>query len=180
MAHASVTHGGSKDTAWRLVIEGYGSPDLIDRLRASTWVPCLPSGRNFAGLALGEMVFADRPDPLCQDKYQISVETVPPGDAFTVEGYQTAHLFDSLRMSAQPCTVAGSILREEAVGDVTAYRVTVERLAGAAKAVARARQANESRWTESVAGRVQHPTAVRAARYATAAGHWREPSANRA
>lgn len=128
MVHASVLPRGFEHSASRLVLEGYGPHDLIKRISASPWLPCAPSGRNFSGIALGELVLADRPDPLCPEKYQITVETVPMGDSFTVEGYQAPHLFDSMRLTARPCTFAGCVLMDDYVGDVTAYRVTVDRL----------------------------------------------------
>lgn len=131
MVHVSDFVRESKGFATRFVLEGYGPRDLISRVKTSPWLRCLPSGRNFSGIALGGMVLADCPDSLSPNEYRITLEAVPTGDSFTVEGYQTPHMFDSLRLTTRPCTFSGCELISDYVGDVTAYRVTVERLAPA-------------------------------------------------
>jgi len=112
----------------KVMIEGYGPPDSVDRLRKAPWTMCMPSGRNFSGIALGKWVLTDTPDTLCSEKYRIILETVPQGDKFMVEGYQSLYLFDDIRMDSRSITFAGRYLIDDCIGEVKAYRATIERI----------------------------------------------------
>jgi hypothetical protein len=112
----------------KVVIERYGPPDLVDRLRKSPWTACKPSGKNFCGIAIGRWVLTDTPDTLCADKYRITVETVPRGDKFMVEGYQSRDLFNDLQHDSRAITFAGCHLIDDYVGEVKAYRATIEHI----------------------------------------------------
>ncbi len=110
----------------RIVIEGYGPLDLIDRISAAPWRPCVPFGLNFSGISLGGMALSDRADRICPQQYRITVESIPDGEAFTVEGFQIPQLLDSLWLAPQPITFAGEELADDYVGDAAAYRVTIQ------------------------------------------------------
>ena len=112
----------------KVVIEKYGPLDLVDRLRKAPWTACMPSGKNFSGIALGKWVLTDTPDVLCSEKYRVSLETVPRGDKFTVEGYQSRHLFDDVRRDSRAIAFAGRYLIDDYIGEVKAYRATIERI----------------------------------------------------
>ena len=112
----------------KVVIEGYGPPDSVDRVRKVPWTVCMPSGKNFSGIAMGKWVLTDTPDALCSEKYRIILETVPQGDKFMVEGYQSRYLFDGIRMDSRSITFAGRYLIDDYIGKVNAYRATIERL----------------------------------------------------
>lgn len=108
------------------VIEGYGPPDLVDRVRQAAWTACVPSGKNFAGINLGGSVLTDTPDEFCPVKFRVTLETVPRGDKFIVEGYHSQYLLDNLRRRYRPTTFAGCSLLDAPGDDTKAYRATVE------------------------------------------------------
>jgi hypothetical protein len=112
----------------KVMIEGYGPPDSVDRLRKAPWTMCMPSGKNFSGIALGKRVLTDTPDALCSEKYRIILETVPQGDKFMIEGYQSRDLLDDIRRDSRSITFAGRYLIDDYIGKVNAYRATIERL----------------------------------------------------
>ncbi len=112
----------------KVMLEGYGPPDSVDRLRKASWTACVPSGKNFSGIALGKWVLTDTPDALCSEKYRITWETVPQGDKFMVEGYQSLYLLDDIRRDSRSITFAGRYLSEDYIGEVKAYRATIERI----------------------------------------------------
>jgi hypothetical protein len=92
----------------------------------------MPSGKNFSGIALGKRVLTDTPDALCSEKYRITLETVPQGDKFMVEGYQSLYLplylLDDIRRDSRSITFAGRYLIADYIGEVKAYRATIERI----------------------------------------------------
>ncbi len=112
----------------KVAIEGYGPPDSVDRVRKAPWTVCMPSGKNFSGIALGKRVLTDTPDALCSEKYRITLETVPQGDKFMVEGYQSLYLLDDIRRDSRSLTFAGRYLIADYIGEVKAYRATIERI----------------------------------------------------
>lgn len=112
----------------KVVIERYGPLDLVDRLRKSPWTACKPSGKNFSGITIGRWVLTDTPDMLCSEKYRVTVETVPQGGKFTVEGYQSRDLFNDLRRDSRTVTFAGCHLIDDYIGEVKAYRATIEHI----------------------------------------------------
>ena len=88
----------------------------------------MPSEKNFSGIALGKWVLTDTPDALCSGKYRIILETVPQGDKFMVEGYQSRYLLDDIRRDSRSITFAGRYLLDDSIGEVKAYRSTIERI----------------------------------------------------
>jgi hypothetical protein len=108
------------------VIEGYGPPDLVERVRKAAWTACVPSGKNFQGIVLGDYVLTDTPDEFCPVKFRVTLETVPRGDRFTVDGYHCRYLLDSIRKRSRPTTFAGCCLSDAPIDDAKAYRATVE------------------------------------------------------
>src|SRR5262245_14712122 len=112
----------------KVVVEGYGLLDLVERVRQTPWTACIPVGKNFSGIVLGEWVLTDTPDVLYSEQYRITLETVPQGAKVTVEGYQSRYLLDEIRKDPHALTFAGSCLVDDYSGDVKAYRATIERL----------------------------------------------------
>lgn len=88
----------------------------------------MPSGKNFSGIVLGKWVLTDTPDALCSEKYRIILETVLQGDKFMVEGYQSRYLLNDIRRDSRSITFAGRYLIDDSIGEVKAYRATIEHL----------------------------------------------------
>jgi len=110
----------------KAVIEGYGPLDLIDRVRNAAWTTCIPSGRNFEGIVLGDCVLTDAPDEYCSIKFRVTLETLPSGDNFTIEGYNSWLFLDSIHKGSGPTTFAGCWLTNAPNDKAKPYRVTVE------------------------------------------------------
>jgi len=110
----------------KVMIEGYGPSDLVAQLRKAPWTACMPSGKNFSGIALGKWVLTDIPDALCSEKYRITLETVPHGDKFMVEGYQSRYLLDDIQKDWRSIAFAGRYLIDDYIGEVKAYRAMIE------------------------------------------------------
>jgi hypothetical protein len=112
----------------KVAVEGYGPPDLVERVSEAPWTVCIPEGKNFSGIVLGEWVLTDTPDALCSEKYRVTLETVPRGAKCTVEGYQSRYLLDAIQTDSHPITFAGCCLLDDYSGEVKAYRATIERI----------------------------------------------------
>jgi hypothetical protein len=110
----------------KAVLEGFGPPDLIARVKHAPWTACAPSGKNFDGIVLGGRVLTDPPDELCPVKFRVTLETVPCGDRLIVEGYNARSLFDSMWKRPDLITFAGHCLSDIHRDRVTIYRATVE------------------------------------------------------
>jgi len=113
----------------KAMIEGYGPPDLVARVRNAAWSACVPAGKNFEGLVVGSWVLTDTPDALCPVKFRVTLATVPRGDRLVVEGYQAGAFLDRWQQRAYPPLFTGCCLGEAYVGEVKAYRATIERVA---------------------------------------------------
>ena len=108
------------------VIEGYGPPDLIERVRNAAWTACAPSEKHFTGISLAGCLLTDTPDKLYSVKFRVALEEVPQGDRFIVEGYNDQYLLENIRRSYPPTTFAGCRLSDAPTDDATAYRATIE------------------------------------------------------
>ncbi|MBI3335643.1 MAG: hypothetical protein HY001_04050 [Candidatus Portnoybacteria bacterium] len=112
----------------KLVIEGYGPPDLIILLRNAIWEPCLPSGENFKGIAFGNLVLAIPYDPYCPIRHCVTVQDIPQGRVFRVTGYQSENICETIRNGAS-LTLAGHYLVDpplNKIGNLAPYRVIIE------------------------------------------------------
>ena len=108
------------------VIEGYGPPDLIERVRNATWATCARSEKHFTGISLAGCLLADTPDRFYPVKFRVTLEEVPQGDRFIVEGYNDLYLLDNIRGNYRPTTFAHCRLGDAFIDDTTAYRATIE------------------------------------------------------
>ncbi len=76
----------------KVVIEGWGSLDLLKMVKRASWVPSNPYGRNFMGLSLAGNVLNSTPDDQAPVKYRVTVEAVERGEKFAVDGYSFPNL----------------------------------------------------------------------------------------
>ncbi len=108
------------------VIEGYGPPDLIERVRNAAWTACAPSEKHFTGISLAGCLLVDTPDKFYSVKFRVTLEEVPQGDRFIVEGYNDLYLLDNIRRGYPPTKFTGRRLGDAPTDDTTAYRATIE------------------------------------------------------
>ena len=112
----------------KIIVEGYGPSDIIERLRNAAWEPC-GMGKNFRGIEFGNRVLAKPSDPYCPLSHQVTVAVIPGGPHFQVQGYSFENLCDgvqngSLKLILAGCSLVDPPLSE--IGDLTPYRVIIE------------------------------------------------------
>ena len=113
----------------KVIIEGWGSLDLLKIVKRASWVPSNPCGRNFMGLSLAGNVLNSTPDDLAPVRYRVTVEAVEKGEKFIVDG----HCFPDLLMEmmgylpiAFSVSFAGQKLIQKPNKETRFYRVTIE------------------------------------------------------
>jgi hypothetical protein len=58
------------------VIEGYGPPDLVDRVSNASWQTCAPSGKNFRGISLAGLLLTDSSDVFLPVRFRVTLKEV--------------------------------------------------------------------------------------------------------
>ena len=124
----------------RVIIEGYGIPDLIERVENQVWISCGNGGANFKAIMFGVMVLTRPPDSICPTRFRVTLVLLPCGRTFNVEGFQTQTFCTSIIVSmndpffkitidgCEICDLTIDDLHKEDNKHLIPYRLIVERI----------------------------------------------------
>jgi hypothetical protein len=83
----------------KVVVAGYGPPDLLERLKRSQWVSCGDGAKNFEGISVAQWVPTDQKDRGYSVRYRFILRA-EQGRALEVEGYSIPTLLDEMKVSS--------------------------------------------------------------------------------
>lgn len=82
----------------RVVVVGYGPPELFQRLNRVEWVPVASGVKNFGGISIARWLLTYPRDDGYPVKYRFTLEA-GQDEVFEVEGYSVPTLLDEMRVS---------------------------------------------------------------------------------
>ncbi|MEK7640806.1 MAG: hypothetical protein AAB389_02320 [Patescibacteria group bacterium] len=114
----------------KVVINGFGSADLIKKLEKAKWsanVPGMPALRTFLGISLAGMRLTSPGDIFSFGRFSVTVENSSTGKRFEVKGFTTSDVVAGLQANPQ-IVIGQDALRLNYIKHYCRFRVTVERI----------------------------------------------------
>lgn len=115
----------------QIVLEGYAPSDLVAKLAKAPWVSVI-GGKNFGGIDLGAFALAEPSDAHCPIKYRISIQQIPDGPQFQVEGFCYQDLLEHIANESFPVVFDGRRLEDrsfaELRNDESAFRAIIQKI----------------------------------------------------